>query len=115
MKVTNNTRVTLGLPQAGPVEPGQSIDIPDSVAQNRIVSVWIGKGMLTVNGKAKASAAKPEDPAKGEADEGDEKDQIIAELAELGITRDKRTSLPNLRTTLEEAKADAEESEDDDA
>lgn len=34
--------------------------------------------------------------------EGDEKDAIIAKLAENGITRDRRTSLANLQSLLDE-------------
>lgn len=110
MKVTNRAKTTLGLPRVGSLEPGQSTDVPDEVLHNKIVAAWVSRGMLEVHGKASAAAKKP-DGGDGES-EAEEKDRLIAELAELGIKRNKRSSLDNLRATLADARAEAEESGD---
>lgn len=110
MKVTNHCQTVLGVPRVGPIAPGQSREIPDGIAANNIVSAWIARGMLVIEGKAPAAVA-PE-PASN-PDQPDDKDALIAELGELGIVRDKRTSIANLRKTLEEAKAEQDKSGDD--
>lgn len=103
MRLTNTTSKTLGLPKANPVAPGATVEVEDSVVHNRIVAAWIGKGMLIVEGKAPPAQESEEDET---TDNGMTKDQIIAELAEYGVTRDKRTSKANLTSLLEEVRAE---------
>lgn len=57
----------------------------------------LGKGEIV-------TGEKPKEPQKEEVNEPDEKDQIIAELAEYGIERDRRYGVRSLQAELEDAK-----------
>ena len=123
MKITNHSRSPLGIPGHGMIAPGQSMpDVPESIKDNTVVAAWFKAGMLVENGEpAKpekhTAAAKPKPPpsrlvketeipdmdnVEGNGD-GDEKDALIAKLAEHGIDKTRRSSVAKLREALDEA------------
>jgi hypothetical protein len=101
--VTNNTpRTPLGLPGGIVVAPGESKNIPGwaAIKDNAIVKAWVKAKVLTVEGFTDAPT-----PAVQTQVVADEKDEILRQLAELGIRKDKRTSLEKLKAALDEALA----------
>lgn len=127
--VTNTSKQPLGLPSGILVPPGATVAVPNwaSDASNRVVQAWLRNGILRADAPAakpdaggKGGKAKPdaggdssdesEDGGEGEGEgegEADEKGLLIAELAALGITKNRRSSVETLQAALAEAKANA--------
>lgn len=101
MRVTNKGGKTLGMPNGVALATGASTEITTDQAKSAIVAAWIARGFLEVRQSA---------PAEPQADTGeseaDEKDQLIAALADHEVYRDRRTSLENLRALLDEVRAE---------
>ncbi|WP_420465610.1 hypothetical protein [Panacagrimonas sp.] len=99
VNITNNHKAPLGLPGGIVLAPGVKTPVPNwhAIKDNHIVAAWVRNRILTVEG---ADAPVPQSVTDAVADE---KDSLIAQLAALGIKKDKRTSLENLRTALSEA------------
>ncbi|MBN49981.1 MAG: hypothetical protein CMN85_10600 [Spongiibacteraceae bacterium] len=106
MKLTNNGKAPLGIPGNPLLEPGQSIICLnwDEIQDNKIVQAWLVKRVLTAGEQSpeyQESAAKV--PAVEATDDMSRKDELIAQLAELGINRDRRSSVERLESMLAEA------------
>lgn len=111
--VTNTCKQPLGLPSGIVVPPGATVAVPswEADAQNKVVKSWLRARVLVVGG-ATPPAPEP-DPVEDASetttqqpeDERDEKDILIAELAEYGITKNRRSSVETLRAALAEAQA----------
>ncbi len=116
--VTNNHSSPLGLPNGVVIPAKGSVDVADwdKLKSHGVVSRWLDSGVLSA-GKAKAEAkAEPEvvkdvqftEQSNHQADEQEddeeaEKDALIAQLKELDIKADKRSSVEKLREKLAEA------------
>lgn len=89
--VTNNHDTALGLPDGSVIASGETkfIDSWESMRNHAVVSAWVEAGVLS------SSASK----------DADDKESIIAQLAELGIKADKRASVEKLQEKLDEALA----------
>lgn len=95
MHLRNASNATLGFPGCVVVPPGESIEVDESVALNRVVAAWINRGSVIVeSGKPMQT---PEEEAKD-----DTKADIIAKLEAHGVVRDKRTSKASLEKLLAE-------------
>jgi len=92
-----------GLPNGRVLDVGASAPVQASVLENETVQRWIKLGFVTSD----ATVTTPEP----DEDEGDEKDALIAALAEYGVTKNRRSSVESLKAALAEAKAAEEESE----
>lgn len=113
MKITNTHKTTVGLPNGIMLEPGKPTLVRDwpEISKNLVVQAWVRAKIL------KVEEAEQPDPIKPD---GDEKDELIAELKALGVKKDRKSSVEKLRALLEKAKAKADaggdsEEETDDA
>lgn len=99
--VTNNHSSPLGLPNGQTIQPGATILVVgfDRVRRNRTVAAWLKAGLLA----ADDDDADTIDPV--EQTDTRTKEDILTELAALGIQRTTRSSIENLRKELDEAKA----------
>lgn len=122
-EVTNNHTGPLGV--GGIVIPAKSsAEVPnwDKVSKNGVVQRWLDSGVLSLGKADKKSAQESEVAAEvvqnvqfteqtpvqdgGEADDEDEqKAALIAQLKELDIKADKRSSVEKLQEKLDEALA----------
>lgn len=94
-EVTNNHHTALAMPDGTAIaaKETKSFDNWAENAKNGVVAHWVEVGLLSVSGDDTDDA------------DGDEKDVLIAKLAELGIKADKRASVEKLQEKLEEALA----------
>lgn len=112
-KVTNNYNRDLGLPGGFVIGAGKADDVPgwDKLSKHKVVAKWLEAGVLSAG-----KSSKKDDPEVVEdvqfteevADESDEdaqKEAIIAQLKELDIKADKRSSVEKLQEKLDEALA----------
>jgi hypothetical protein len=97
MIVTNNSRAPLGIPGYGMLEPNSSKNVAESVKDNNVVAAWFKAGMLVED----SEPAKP--AAREEHSDDDEKDTLIAELADKGIQKSRRSTVKTLREALDNA------------
>lgn len=122
--VTNNHDRSLGLPGGVVIEAGKSQDVPgwDKLSKHKVVAKWLESGILSAGKSSKKdepevvenvqvteevtepSQAEVED-ALDQLSEDEEKESLIAQLAELGVKADKRSSVEKLQEKLEEALA----------
>jgi len=122
-EVTNNHTGPLGV--GGVVIPAKSsAEVPnwDKVSKNGVVQRWLDSGVLSLSKGDKNSVQEPEVSAEvvenvqfteqvpvqdgAEADDEDEqKATLIAQLKELDIKADKRSSVEKLQEKLDEALA----------
>lgn len=103
MIVLNCHKSPLGLPNGTLLEPGTRTRVKAwaSVSNHRTVRRWIGAGLLVVI--EEAGDVQPETETAPPVDQKDEKDELIAKLAALGITKNRRSSLETLQAALAEA------------
>lgn len=122
--VTNNYNRNLGLPNGVVIAAGESADVAgwDKLSKHKVVAKWLESGVLSVGKSSKKD--EPEvvekvkiteevtDPSHAEVEdaldqlsEDEEKESLIAQLAELGVKADKRSSVEKLQEKLEEALA----------
>lgn len=109
MKVINNAKSPIGLPGYGVIMQGEtSPEIRDDhwerFKANRVIAGWLSRGMLV--------EAVELEPVRDEEPQSDEKDELISALAEIGINRDRRSSVDRLRSELEAATAPAAATDD---
>lgn len=107
--VTNNYNRNLGLPNGVVIASGESADVAgwDKLSKHKVVAKWLESGILS-DGKS----SKKDEPevvenvqVTEEVDEDAVKEELIAQLAELGVKADKRSSVEKLQEKLEEALA----------
>lgn len=122
--VTNNYNRNLGLPNGVVIAAGESADVAgwDKLSKHKVVAKWLESGVLSVGKSSKKdepevvekvqiteevtepSQAEVED-ALDQLSEDEEKESLIAQLAELGVKADKRSSVEKLQEKLDEALA----------
>lgn len=102
--ITNNHKSPLGLPGGTVLDPGVETPVHNwhAVKDNNVVAAWVKARILVVE-----TEIAPADESKGALT--DEKDEVLAALAERGIKKDRRSSLESLKAAL--AEADEEEPE----
>jgi len=124
MKIKSSYNATIVLPPNVPVYPGAEVDYPhwDKYKDNPAIAWYVEKGHLSVGKSSKKD--EPEvvenvkfteevnEPSQAEVEdaleqlsEDEEKESLIAQLAELGVKADKRSSVEKLQEKLEEALA----------
>lgn len=122
--VTNNYNRNLGLPNGVVIAAGESADIAgwDKLSKHKVVAKWLESGVLSAGKSSKKD--EPEvvekvkiteevtEPSRAEVEdaldqlsEDEEKESLIAQLAEIGVKADKRSSVEKLQEKLEEALA----------
>ena len=99
MRVTNNHKTDLGLPNGQVLRSGQPTDVRgwDQVKDNAVIAAWVKSGILTVNGSAAVDSALNIAST--------DKDALVARLAELGVKTDKRKTVDTLQAMVAEAEA----------
>lgn len=122
--VTNNYNRNLGLPNGVVIAAGESADVAgwDKLSKHKVVAKWLESGVLSAGKSSKKdepevvekvkiteevtepSQAEVED-ALDQLSEYEEKESLIAQLAELGVKADKRSSVEKLQEKLDEALA----------
>lgn len=122
--VTNNYNRNLGLPNGVVIAAGESADVTgwDKLSKHKVVAKWLESGVLSAGKSSKKdepevvekvkiteevtepSQAEVED-ALDQLSEDEEKESLIAQLAELGVKADKRSSVEKLQEKLDEALA----------
>lgn len=122
--VTNNHDRSLGLPGGVVIEAGKAQDVPgwDKLSKHKVVAKWLESGILSAGKSSKKdepevvenvqfteevsepSQAEVED-ALDQLSEDEEKESLIAQLAELGVKADKRSSVEKLQEKFDEALA----------
>lgn len=111
--VTNNYNRSLGLPNGIVIASGESADVAgwDKLSKHKVVAKWLESGVLST-GKSSNKDEGKELPNREvvadvqfteEVDEDAVKEELIAQLAELGVKADKRSSVEKLQEKLDEA------------
>lgn len=107
--VTNNHDRSLGLPGGVVIEAGKSQDVPgwDKLSKHKVVAKWLEAGVLSAGKSSKKDEPEVVENVQvtEEVDEDVVKEELIAQLAELGVKADKRSSVEKLQEKLEEALA----------
>lgn len=103
MNVTNTHKTTLVLPNGQHLNPGQATAVRgwDGMKKNAVVAAWLRKGILVES-----------EPAPVATSSADEKEELIARLAALGVKADKRKTVEKLQAMVVEAEAAANDGED---
>lgn len=127
-KVTNNHDRDLGLPGGFVIGAGKAEDVPgwDELSKHKVVAKWLEAGVLSAGKSSKKDEPETEpeviedvqfteevtEPSQAEVEdaldqlsEDEEKESLIAQLAELDIKADKRSSVEKLQEKLDEALA----------
>ena len=127
-KVTNNYNRDLGLPGGFVIGAGKAEDVPgwDKLSKHKVVAKWLESGVLSAGKSSKKDEPETEpevvenvkfteqvtEPSQAEVEdaldqlsEDEEKESLIAQLAELGVKADKRSSVEKLQEKLDEALA----------
>ena len=108
--VTNNYNRNLGLPNGVVIAAGESADIAgwDKLSKHKVVAKWIESGVLSAGKSSKKDEPEVVENVQfteQEQDEDAQKEDLISQLAELGVKADKRSSVEKLQEKLEEALA----------
>lgn len=100
MKIKNATAKAISLP-GHIIEAGQTAHVPEWLALrgSPVVAAWVKARILIVCDQPEPVEAPVEAVA-------DEKDELIAQLLDLGIHRDRRSSLESLKAALADAEAE---------
>ena len=109
-KVTNNHDRDLGLPGGFVIGAGKAEDIPgwDKLSKHKVVAKWLEAGVLSAGKSSKKDEPEVVENVQiteQQPDEDEEKAELIAHLAELGVKADKRSSAEKLQEKLDEALA----------
>lgn len=114
--VTNNYNRSLGLPNGIVIASGESADVAgwDKLSKHKVVAKWLESGVLSA-GKSSNKDEGKELPnrevianvqfTEQQPDEDAQKEELISQLAELGVKADKRSSVEKLQEKLDEALA----------
>ncbi len=120
MKIKSSYNATIVLPPNVPVYPGAEVDYPhwDKHKDNPAIAWYVEQGHLSVGKSSKKdepevvedvqlTEQEPEGAGEevNEPSEDEQKEALIAQLAELGVKADKRSSVEKLQEKLEEALA----------
>lgn len=107
--VTNNYNRNLGLPNGVVIACGESADVAgwDKLSKHKVVAKWLESGILSACKSSKKDWPEVVENVQvtEEVDEDAVKEELIAQLAELGVKADKRSSVEKLQEKLEEALA----------
>lgn len=120
--VTNNHVTGLGMPDGTSIASRETKSYENWAvnAANGVVAHWVSTGLLSVDGYDDVDGAKYSEDATGaeaeaalaemeesesELSEDEQKEALIAQLAELEIKADKRSSVETLQQKLDEALA----------
>lgn len=108
--VTNNYNRNLGLPNGDVIAAGGSADIAgwDKLSKHKVVAKWLESGVLSTGKSSKKDEPEVVENVQiteQQPDEDAQKEELIAQLSELGIKADKRSSVEKLQEKLEEALA----------
>ena len=108
-EVTNNHITALGMPDGTSIASRETKSYENWAvnAANGVVAHWVATGVLSVDGYDEVVEPTQEEveDALDELSEEDEKEALIAQLAELGVKADKRSSVETLQQKLDEALA----------
>ena len=110
MKIKSSYNATIVLPPNVPVYPGAEVEYPhwDKYKDNPAIAWYVEKGHLSVGKSSKKDEPEVVEKVQiteQEQDEDAQKEDLIAQLAELGVKADKRSSVEKLQEKLEEALA----------
>lgn len=111
IKLVNKSNRSRGIPvshgRSAIVAAGQSVEITEddaeAIKKNAVASGWLNNGLIAIEG----TNGLPDTDDAAESEDA-RKDALIAELAEYGVTKNKRSSVAKLEEALEEAKAATE-------
>lgn len=107
--VTNNYNRNLGLPNGVVIAAGESADVAgwDKLSKHKVVAKWLEAGVLSAGKSSKKDEPEVVENVQvtEEVDEDAVKEELIAQLAELGVKADKRSSVEKLQEKLDEALA----------
>lgn len=123
--VTNNYNRNLGLPNGVVIAAGESADVAgwDKLSKHKVVAKWLESGVLSAGKSSKKdepevvanvqiTEQEPENQEENSdfsVEESDDvtasKEELISQLAELGVKADKRSSVEKLQEKLDEALA----------
>lgn len=107
--VTNNYNRSLGLPNGIVIASGESADVAgwDKLSKHKVVAKWLESGILSAGKSSKKDEPEVVENVQvtEEVDEDAVKEELIAQLAELGVKADKRSSVEKLQEKLDEALA----------
>ncbi len=108
--VTNNYNRNLGLPNGDVIAAGGSADIAgwDKLSKHKVVAKWLESGVLSAGKSSKKDEPEVVENVQiteQQPDEDAQKEELISQLAELGVKADKRSSVEKLQEKLEEALA----------
>lgn len=108
--VTNNHDRSLGLPGGVVIEAGKSQDVAgwDKLSKHKVVAKWLESGVLSAGKSSKKDEPEVVEKVQiteQEQDEDAQKEDLISQLAELGVKADKRSSVEKLQEKLDEALA----------
>lgn len=124
IKLVNKSNRSRGIPvshgRSAIVAAGQSVEITEddaeAIKKNAVASGWLKNGLIAIE----VATGLPDTDDTAESDDA-RKEELIAELAEYGISKNKRSSVATLEEALAEAKAaagsegESEEPGEDDA
>lgn len=113
--VTNNHVTGLGMPDGTSIASRETKSYENWAvnAANGVVAHWVSTGLLSVDGydgeevdgESSPDSDEEDEEPEAEATEDEQKDALIAQLAELEIKADKRSSVETLQQKLDEALA----------
>lgn len=108
-EVTNNYTGPIGVGGVL-IEPNASVEVPnwESVSKNGVVAKWLESGVLSVGNSSKKDEPEVVENVQiteKQPDEDVRKEELIGQLAELGVKADKRSSVEKLQEKLDEALA----------
>jgi len=108
--VTNNYNRSLGLPSGFVIGAGKTEEVPgwDNLSKHKVVAKWLESGVLSTSKSSKKDEPEVVENVQiteQEQDEDAQKEDLIAQLAELGVKADKRSSVEKLQEKLDEALA----------
>ncbi len=110
MKIKSSYNATIVLPPNVPVYPGAEVDYQhwDKYKDNPAITWYVEQGHLSVGksgNKDEPEVVEDVQITEQEQDEDAQKEDLIAQLAELGVKADKRSSVEKLQEKLDEALA----------
>ena len=110
MKIKSSYNATIVLPPNVPVYPGAEVDYPhwDKYKDNPAIAWYVEQGHLSVGKSSKKDEPEVVENVKiteQEQNEDAQKEELISQLAELGVKADKRSSVEKLQEKLDEALA----------
>lgn len=106
--VTNNYNRNLGLPNGVVIAAGESADVAgwDKLSKHKVVAKWLESGVLSAGKSSKKDEPEVVENVQfteQEQDEDAQKEDLISQLADLGVKADKRSSVEKLQEKLDEA------------